>query len=219
MVAPILAGESDEQNDNDLQYCHDLGLIRIRPEVMISNRIYRELLPRELTYGLQASITDQMLLWYLYPDRRLNMIKLLEAFRQFFREHSESWLERFNYKEAGPQLLMQAFLQRIINGGGRLYREYALGRRRTDLTVEWPLDEKQGFFGPIQRIVIELKIARGDLNQLIETGKLQTRNYADGCGAGESHLIIFNRDPTVSWEQKLWYRKPDAEGEPHIWGC
>ena len=25
------------------------------------------------------------------------------------REHSEHWVERFQYKEAGPQLLLQAF--------------------------------------------------------------------------------------------------------------
>lgn len=29
-----------------------------------------------------------------------------------------------DYKEAGPQLLLQAFLQRIVNGGGRIEREY-----------------------------------------------------------------------------------------------
>ena len=49
------------------------------------------------------------------------MSKLLAAFQQFFRENSEAWLERFDYKEAGPQLLLQAFLQRIVNGG-RLHR-------------------------------------------------------------------------------------------------
>ena len=50
--------------------------------------------------------------------------QLLTAFQQFFREHSQSWLELFGDKEAGPQLLQQAFLQLIVNGGGRLVREY-----------------------------------------------------------------------------------------------
>ncbi len=30
------------------------------------------------------------------------------------------------YLEAGPQLILQAFLQRVLNGGGRISREYAL---------------------------------------------------------------------------------------------
>ena len=50
-------------------------------------------------------------------------------------------MERFTYREAGPQLLLQAFLQRIVNGGGRIEREYGLGRRRTDLLVFWPQGE------------------------------------------------------------------------------
>ena len=65
------------------------------------------------------------------------MPKLIEAFQQFYRENAEIWLARFSYKEAGPQLLLQAFLQRIVNGGGRIDREYGLGRRRTDLLVIW----------------------------------------------------------------------------------
>ena len=36
----------------------------------------------------------------------------MEAFQTFFRQHSEHWIERFQYKEAGPQLLLQAILQR-----------------------------------------------------------------------------------------------------------
>lgn len=42
------------------------------------------------------------------PDGRLDLSKLLAAFQEFFREHSEHWIEHFDYKEAGPQLLLQA---------------------------------------------------------------------------------------------------------------
>ena len=45
----------------------------------------------------------------------------------FFRRHSEHWRNRFAYEEAWPQLLLQAYLQRVVNGGGRIEREYALG--------------------------------------------------------------------------------------------
>lgn len=64
-------------------------------------------------------------------------------------------MERFRYKEAGPQLLLQAFLQRILNAGGRIEREYGLGRRRTDLLVLWPIKADEPVF---QKTVIELKI-------------------------------------------------------------
>ena len=37
--------------------------------------------------------------------------------------------------ECGHQLLLMAFLQRIINGGGRIDREMALARGRADLNA------------------------------------------------------------------------------------
>ena len=45
------------------------------------------------------------------------------------------------YKEAGTQFLLQAFLQRIVNSGGRIEREYGLGKMRTDLLLLRPLQE------------------------------------------------------------------------------
>ena len=67
-------------------------------------------------------------MWYIDDDGALNLGKLLEALQAFFRENSEHWLKLFQYQEAGPQLLLQAFLQRVLNGGGRSGREYGLGR-------------------------------------------------------------------------------------------
>ena len=42
------------------------------------------------------------------------------------------------------------FLQRIVNGGGRIERGYGLGRLRTDLLVLWP------WLGGVQKAVNEL---------------------------------------------------------------
>lgn len=181
------------------------------PQLKIANRIYREVIPRELIWVTQSRIVQETS-WFVTFDKRLDLSALLKAFQQFFRENSDSWIECFDYKEAGPQLLLQAFLQRIINGGGRLNREYALGRRRTDLIIEWPLDPEKGFYGPVQKIVLELKILRGDRKKLIAEGLKQAREYADKCNAVEAHLIIFNRDPEVSWDDKISYTTSDHSG-------
>ena len=214
-------GEHPEISPDDHQYVEDLGLIVTRPWLQIANRIYREIIPRELTFTVQTRILpEQSGTWYLTRDHRLDMPKLLTAFQQFFREHSESWVERFDYKEAGPQLLMQAFLQRIINGGGRLHREYGLGRKRTDLLIEWPLDPDQGLFGPTQRVVIELKLLRGRLETILPLALEQTAAYADTVGAEESHLVIFDRRPEVAWEEKIRHRKEHwGQREIPVWGC
>ena len=168
----------------------------------IANPIYREVIPRELTLIAQLNLeAQQRPSWYIAPDGRLDLPKLLAAFQQFFREHSESWVERFEYKEAGPQLLMQAFLQRIVNGGGRVEREYGLGRGRTDLLVVW--------FHPggVQRAVIELKVLRKSLESTLAEGLEQTWAYADRCGAEDAHLVIFDRRPGRTWEERIWVRQ------------
>ncbi len=237
VVAPLLHGDADqlEAGAQDFQYVIDLGLIdrTVNKQVRISNRIYQEIIPRELNSAAQSMMVVPETPWFVDPDGRLNFHKLLEAFQQFFRENSESWLERFDYKEAGPQLLMQAFLQRIINGGGRISREYGLGRRRTDLAIEWPLQrlpssseggtEGEGesdWHGPIQRIVIELKLLRGSLDSVLAQGLEQTADYADSFKADEAHLVIFNRDPDVSWDEKIWQR-PETRGTRtiRVWGA
>ena len=43
--------------------------------------------------------------------------------------------ERKYFTEAGPHLMRMAFLQRVVNSGGRIEREYGLGRGALDLMI------------------------------------------------------------------------------------
>ncbi len=150
---------------------------------------------------------------------RLDLPKLLRAFQQFFRENADAWIERFQYKEVGPQLLLQAFLQRIVNGGGRITREYSLGMKRMDLFLEWPLDEALAFRGPLQRVVLELKIRRKSLESTVVQGVEQTLAYAVTCGAGESHLILFDSAGQTEWDDRIWERTEVCNGRTiQVWG-
>lgn len=217
VVEPVLQGEEIEgaATLDDIQYVLDLGLVaRGSKGIQIANPIYREVIPRELTTIMQINLEAQIQpAWYMRPDGRLDMPKLLAAFQAFFRENSESWIERFDYKEAGPQLLMQAFLQRIINGGGRVDREYGLGRRRTDLLIHWP------YAGGVQRVVLELKLLRTSLAQTLETGLRQTWEYADRSDPEQAHLVIFDRTPDKPWAEKIWRREESYNGLPiTVWG-
>ena len=82
-------------------YARDLGLVAQGSPPRIANPIYAEVVPRELGYVLRDSL-DQDLIRYVDPGGGLNVDKLLGAFQPFFRAHSEHWLERFEYREAGP---------------------------------------------------------------------------------------------------------------------
>ncbi|MBF0102372.1 MAG: ATP-binding protein [Desulfobacterales bacterium] len=216
VICPMLEGKYIEKiNPDDTQYVIDLGLIKKNnSELMISNPIYREVIPRELTiitqYNLASKIQSS---WYISSDSRLDVEKLLKAFQEFFREHSEHWIERFEYKEAGPQLLMQAFLQRIINSGGRIEREYGLGRGRTDLAIIWPYPKG------IQKEIIELKLLHKSLEKTISDGLDQTYKYMDKFGCTEGHLVIFDRSTVKSWEEKIFCRKEVYQDKTiTIWG-
>ena len=213
VVEPLLSGGDDRTfSARDLEYVRDLGLVASDDPLRIANPVYAEVVPRELTCAAQAGLVEDTA-WYVDADGGLDLVKLLSAFQAFFREHSEHWMARFDYREAGPQLLLQAFLQRIVNGGGRIEREYGLGRRRTDLLVVWP----QGAHA--RRFVIECKVLHRSLERTIGDGLEQTAGYMDRCGAEAGHLVIFDRDEGKSWEEKLFRRVESVGGaEVHVWG-
>ena len=214
VIEPILAGdEVFEVPEDDLRFVTDLGLVRRAngDHLRIANPIYQEVIPRLLSAPVQRTIVQEAK-WYVLPDGRLDMDKLMTAFQQFFREHSESWVERFDYKEAGPQLLLQAFLHRVVNGGGRIEREYGLGRGRTDLLVLW------NYPGGVQRAVLELKIRRKALAQTITEGLAQTLEYGERCNADELHFVVFDRSKKP-WSKKIFKRtRKLGDATIHVWG-
>jgi len=213
VISPMLAGMEKPENVpvDDIMYVTDLGLIKRDKKLRIANRLYMEVIPRELTFSTQLTISQESE-WYVTESGTLDMDKLLAAFQTFFREHSEHWVERFQYKEAGPQLLLQAFLQRIVNSGGRVEREYGLGRKRTDLLLIW------FYAGHVQKTVIELKILYKSLKTVMQEGLEQTYEYMDKCGAADGHLVIFDRSAT-SWNEKIFREIGTFKGvEIIVWG-
>ncbi len=222
VIEPVLSGGiGGEASPDDLEYVRGLGLLAHEGSRRIANPVYREIIPRELMRARTAEIAHEPE-WYLKPDGDLDMDGLMEGFQGFFREHSEHWIERFQYREAGPQLLLQAFLHRIVNGGGRIEREYALGRRRTDLLIVWP--PRPGGVAqpgtPARRHVIECKILRGGLEATIREGVEQTLDYADKCRAESGHLVVFDRDEAKPWEEKLYRREESLGGRNvTVWGA
>ncbi len=216
VVAPLLAGGGQtEFTGRDLDYVRDLGLVAQDMPLRIANPIYAEVVPRELTWTAQESMVQDPA-WYVDASGGLELDKLLGAFQEFFREHSEHWVERFQYKEAGPQLLLQAFLQRVVNSGGRIEREYGLGRGRTDLLVLWPAEPGK----PAQKFVVECKVVHKGLERTVAEGVEQTAGYMDRCGVAEGHLVVFDRREGRSWDEKVFRldRTATSGAEVVVWG-
>ncbi len=217
VIEPLLSGGDGDYDPHDLDYVRDLGLIAPGPDVEVANPIYGEVLPRELTRALRSDMPRQETAWYTRPDGTLDMDALLAAFQGFFRENAERWIQRAEYREAGPHLVLQAFLHRVVNGEGRIEREYALGSRRVDLLIAWPVGG-DGW----ERFVIECKLVKEGraLETEIERGLEQTAAYMDTSGADAGHLVVFDVREGRSWAERIYREQRAWKDVPiTVWGA
>ena len=197
IVMSIITGDSPafDGADDAIRYCRDLGIISTGNPIQFANPIYREIITRILTIGFSVGINQDIAQtsWYLNADGTLNMDKLLEAFTDFYRWNSESWIDRYQYKEAGHQLLLMAFLQRVINGGGRIEREMATGNGRTDLIICWKS----------QVIGIEIKMHHDARSE--PQGIQQLARYLDKLGQKTGYMVFLEKKSAteLSWEDRI----------------
>ncbi|MEZ4313160.1 MAG: hypothetical protein R3F14_34510 [Polyangiaceae bacterium] len=179
----------DDTYNDDVSYVSDLGLVLTRP-LRIANPIYKEVIVRVLASGAEDVVRDDPRSFVL-PDGRLAFRKMMRAFSRFWREHGEILATHMPYPEAGPQLVLMAFMQRIVNGGGYIDREYGIGRRRIDLLVRFPYTRKDGTRAE-QRRAVEVKVWRkGETNPLAK-GLAQMDGYLGGLGMKRGTLVIFD---------------------------
>jgi hypothetical protein len=210
IIEPVITGEEKlfSPLDDDFRFVTDLGLIKTEGgKTSPSCPVYEEVMVRYL--GMADAFDPHKYRLPVYAEKdRLNMKKLLTDFQIFWRENSAIWEERFQYKEAAPHLILMAFLQRIINTGGRIDRELATGRRRTDLCIHYQN----------RKYPVEIKIRRD--KKTLEEGKKQIWDYADILGCGEGWLVIFDRRKRQSWKNKLFWKTDKIRGIViHIAGC
>lgn len=201
VILPIILGEDVEHNADDAEYCIDLGLIkRVSGGLEISNGIYKEIVPRELTLVGQDMFLAKYRPDWINQDGSINIRTLLTLFKEFWNENSAIWASHIaGYQEAAPQLVTQAFLQRVANGNGFINREYGLGRRRTDLMLKWKYDKDgQTIY---QKVVMELKVINEKLNyeKVLQEALRQISSYAKTCGVQEANILIFDRDKSQNW--------------------
>ncbi|MDR1536042.1 MAG: ATP-binding protein, partial [Planctomycetota bacterium] len=211
VIEPMLTGADNEVSllHDDTKFCLDLGLVKIGAAGALepANPIYREVIVRSLTYDLQARMPRELANRWM-DGKKLDLTPLLRTFQQFWRENAGVYLKKGEYLEAMPHLVLQAFLQRVANGGAFITREMAVGRGRVDLCLRYA-----GKSYPI-----ELKLAgRGAKKR----GLAQTAEYMDAFGAKIGWLIVFDRSPKKPWTKKIsWDTEKLAGGRTiHVVGC
>jgi hypothetical protein len=213
VIEPIITGNADiilRDDDPDVLYCLDLGLIRFSKGYTISNPIYREVLIRSLSLGYQQSMAEPEFKWAT-PQGKLDIKALMGEFQKFWRRHSEIWEDKADYTEAFPHLLLMGFLQRVINGGGHIKQEVAAGRGRLDLSIEY---KEQ-----IHAIEIKLVHPADGRKTTLEQGLKQIKRYSDRFKADSQTLVIFDRREKARqspWEERL--KMEHVDDVMVVWG-
>lgn len=211
VIAAVLAGDllPVDLLDDDVAFAIDLGLVRPGNQGLeMANPIYAEIVPRALTQNLEASLALPSPS-YLGSDGRLDFGKLLQDFRAFWLENAEAFLQRAPYSEAAAQLVFMAFLHKVVNGGGRIERESAVGRGRIDLCVSWPFEDAEGR-RQIQKIAIELKVWRDESADPAKAGVEQLAGYLERMQLDQGTLLIFDarsKAPPLPERQKTVHRR------------
>ena len=206
VIEPILSGESfiDRLSD-DYLYVTDLGLIKSTGgKIQPANPIYGEVIARTLSFDAQENFMlkkpESDIPRYM-KNGKIDMDYLLQDFQQFWRENSAIWIDWFYYREAAPHLILQAFLQRVLNGGGDIIREMAAGTGRTDICVIY-----EG-----KKYPVEIKIRRNEKS--LPQGIEQTIRYMNTFGCTEGWLAIFDQRPEITWDDKIFMKKETVEGK------
>jgi hypothetical protein len=214
VMESLMSGEPDPAlaDEEGFRLCLDLGLVIIDEGTpCVANPLYREVLARQMTRGTQLAIPQPDWQWQS-SEGDLDMDRLVREFQKFWRRHSEIWEQKSDYTEAFPHLLLMAFLQRVLNGGGRIDREYAAGRGRMDMVVEYN--------GKLH--VVEIKIVHDyETPRFVEKeGLEQIRGYRDRIAPQtQSYLVIFDRRAKarqMSWEKRIQWK---AAGDVTIVLC
>jgi hypothetical protein len=217
IIEPIITGDFNSElgrENPDVQYVMDMGLIKWETQtgLKIANPLYAEIITRNLNSGYHDIMPPPTSWQWGTSDGFLDMDALLKEFQKFWRKHSEIWEQKAEYTEAFPHLLLMAFLQRVLNGGGRIDREYAAGRGRMDLAVEYNN----------KTYIIEIKLIHSYNSpaEILEEGLEQIAKYRDKINAtAPAYLVIFDRRSETKgkpWEERLSWR---TEGDIVVVGC
>lgn len=106
-----------------------------------------------------------------------------------------------------------AYLQRVVNGGATIEREYAAGSGRMDLCIRWPVS------GGEQLVAIELKVWRDRQSDPLPEGLSQLEGYLGRLGLTEGFLVIFDRRRSaeeVPWDERPRWEREDLAGNKRV---
>ena len=196
VLEPILTGSTflgDSTYNDDVLYVRDLGLISQKPPLAIANPIYKEVILRVLAERATDSIVFDRPS-FVDAQGKLDVPAILSEFAIWWKENAEVMLKGHVYHEVAAQIVFMAWLQRVVNGGGIVDREYGVGRGRMDILIRWPTPGAKNS-REWQREALELKVWVAGKPDPLSQGLEQLERYLDGLALNHGTLVVFDRRP------------------------
>jgi hypothetical protein len=175
----------------DISYARAIGLLASDEPLRLLNPIYREAVAQKLT-SHASGVIDFERKSFVTTDGLLDVDVIVQEFAFWWKRNADFMLRGTYYSEAAAQLVFMAWLQRVVNGGGIIDREYGVGRGRIDILVRWPVHVLRNV-QEWQHEAFELKVWADDATDPLDEGLLQLERYLDGLHLTHGTLVIFDR--------------------------
>jgi len=183
VIAPIVVGDVPVASADDERYALELGLLqrgefdRLEP----ANPIYARALLQAFSAPSRRQLAHWSPSWLV--DGHIDLDRLRENFLAFWSLHRDMMKDRITYPEAVSHFGLMTYLDRVANGGGRVDREYAVGRGRLDLLLH---------HGDV-RLPIEVKVHRDRSGDPVPAGLSQLDRYCERLGVSHAWLVVFDQ--------------------------
>jgi type II secretory pathway predicted ATPase ExeA len=185
VVAPAIRG-SEHQGvpADDIRYVRELGILETRGEgeLVMANPIYARSLMRSLAEPIRANLGALSPTWRR-PDGSIDLERLREAFLDFWAQHGRVLDPLVTKYEIVPHVVLTAWLDRVVNGGGRVEREVAVARGKLDVLVRHR----------DLRLPIEIKVQVEGRPDPVPKGLEQLDRYCEGLRVDTGWLVVFDQ--------------------------
>jgi hypothetical protein len=185
VVAPAMRGtELQGVAADDIRYVCELGILEERGagELVVSNPIYARSLMRSLAEPIKANLAALAPTWRA-PDGSIDLVRLRESFLDFWAQHGRTLDPLVAKYELVSHIVMTAWLDRVVNGGGRVDREVAVARGKVDVLVRHR----------DLRLPIEIKVHLDDRADPVPEGLRQLDRYCEALRVDTGWLVVFDQ--------------------------
>jgi hypothetical protein len=189
VVAPAIIGSTLQGvPSDDILYVCELGILAERGDGVLgaANPIYARSLMKALAEPIRANVAAIHPTWRK-SDGSIDLERLRLAFLDFWSVHGRALDPLVARREVVPHVVMTAFLDRVVNGGGRVDREFDVGRGKLDVLVR----HRE------LKLPIEIKVRTGKSGDPVPKGLQQLDRYCEALRVEYAWLVVFDQRPSA----------------------